>query len=394
MRKHPLTHVEGVSNIELFYDLIFVYCISVLTSLCHHVEGGFLDLGTWLIFLFSYLAVLQVWFFTTLLMNRFGEQSASDNLCLFVNMFLLYFMASGIQSDWASSAHVFNLSWALILANQALHWELKRQTISNLDASDLRMIDHTVITLVAQALIALAASFLPFRLSVSASWVALLLGCTVWGWSSAYKAKSSRFAHIAERCSLLTIVAFGEMVVTLSTYIGNTSSLVYPIFVFTLMVGLFLIYIFEHDNMLDHHHPTHGMAYMTISAWLIICLGNLTVALEYMTIREVDTMPKSIFLNGCLVAYLFSSFAIARYNKPEFSVSPAYAAGRLVACAAMVAAAWGSGFNPLVMLLTDTIAVYGALWHEWHIYHARIGLRPFSGSFVIASDEEQDIHRA
>lgn len=81
--RHPLRHVDGVSSIELFYDLIFVYCISVMTSLCHHVEGGFLDLGTWLIFLFSYLAILQIWFFTTLLMNRFGERPASDNICLF-----------------------------------------------------------------------------------------------------------------------------------------------------------------------------------------------------------------------------------------------------------------------------------------------------------------------
>ena len=33
MKKRPFVPAEGVSNIELFYDLIFVYCISVLTSL-------------------------------------------------------------------------------------------------------------------------------------------------------------------------------------------------------------------------------------------------------------------------------------------------------------------------------------------------------------------------
>ena len=59
IRKRAFKPAEGVSNIELFYDLIFVYGISVLTSLCHHVEGGFLDLGTWLIYLFSFLTIVK-----------------------------------------------------------------------------------------------------------------------------------------------------------------------------------------------------------------------------------------------------------------------------------------------------------------------------------------------
>ena len=51
-------------------------------------------------------------------------------------------------------------------------------------------------------------------------------------WSQAYRAKAVRFAHVAERCSLLTIAAFGETVVALSSYTVQTSSVVYPAFVF------------------------------------------------------------------------------------------------------------------------------------------------------------------
>ena len=52
MKRRAFSPGMGVSNIELFYDLIFVYCISVVTALCHHVEGGFMDLGTWIIYLY------------------------------------------------------------------------------------------------------------------------------------------------------------------------------------------------------------------------------------------------------------------------------------------------------------------------------------------------------
>ena len=146
MRKIEFKAAEGVSNIELFYDLIFVYCISVLTSLMHHVHDGFFDLGTFLTFIFSYLVVLQVWFFTTFLMNRYGDRSAADNACLFVNMFLLYFLANSIRAEWGA-AYGFNIAWALILANLFVHWVLKRVRYDNLDHDDKVIMDRTAAVL-------------------------------------------------------------------------------------------------------------------------------------------------------------------------------------------------------------------------------------------------------
>ena len=42
MKKIPFHLAKGVSNIELFYDLIFVYRISVITGVLHHPEGVFM----------------------------------------------------------------------------------------------------------------------------------------------------------------------------------------------------------------------------------------------------------------------------------------------------------------------------------------------------------------
>ena len=136
MRKREFKPVEGVSNIELFYDLIFVYGISVLTSLCHHIEGGFLDWGTWAIYMFSFLVILQVWFFSTLLMNRYGDRSLSECVGLFVNMFLLYFLANGVHTEWHDTSFMFNLTWAGILLNLAIQWFIKLRTYSNIDDTD------------------------------------------------------------------------------------------------------------------------------------------------------------------------------------------------------------------------------------------------------------------
>ena len=373
MRKRNFIPTSGVSNVELFYDLIFVYCISVLTSLCHHVHGDFLDLQTWLVYLFSFLVVLQVWFFTTFLMNRYGERSASDYICLFINMFLLYFLASGIQSDWAEASFTFTISWALIVLNLFVHWLIKYFRYDNLDDIDRKIIRRTAGILLTQFVIIVIATFIPSPIATAAlSWVGLAFGGLVWANSKVYRCKPGRFAHIVERCSLLTIIAFGETIVAIASYMtGSLSSPLYPVLVFALVVGLFLIYIYERDTMTDHHREDDGMVYMTITGWIILVVGNLTVALEYMLMSNIAFLPKSLMLVGCLVLYLLTSFTLGRYNQPQFRYTLPYALGRVGVCVFIIAVALVTNFDPLVNLVCDTVAIYFALWHEWLLFHGR-----------------------
>jgi len=374
MRKRVLERFEGVSNIELFYDLIFVYCISVITSLCHHPQGDFLDWNTYSAYLFSLLVVLQIWFYTVLLINRYGNRSASDNIMLFLNMFLLYFMANGISVDWASTVFTFNFAWALILLNVIVHWLIKRFRYSNLDEDDYAIIDRTVAVLSLQCVLVLVAAFMPAEISGVLSFVALAIGMAMWRLGDVYSRKPPYFAHLAERCSLLVIITFGEMVVGVSIYMSGGVDLIYPILVFTLVVGLFLIYMYEHDNMVDHNHPSDGMTYTTIHAWVILILGSLTIALEYMPDTAIALLPKSIFLTACLILYLLTSFLLGRFNKPQFTLSRPYAIGRIVVCIFILLVALFTNFDPLVNLICDTIAVYLALFHEWLLYHGRTAI--------------------
>ena len=394
MRKRPYAPVDGVSNIELFYDLIFVYCISVITSLMHHVDGSFPSLETWVIYLFTFFVVLQVWAFTTLLINRYGDRSVADNVCLFVNMFLLYFLSTGIQTDWAETAFTFNASWALILANLLVHWALKRFTYTNLDEDDHRVIGSVVGVLAFEFVCATAATFLQGTAGVIITWIAVIASTAVFTVPSIYRKifrnKPARFAHLAERCSLLIIVAFGETVVTISSYIAETSSMIYPALVFALVVGLFLGYIFEHDNMLDHHRKTDGLSFTTLTIWMILIIGNLTVALEFMLMDHIAFLPKSIYLMVCLVLYLLTSFVLGRYNRPEFHWSNAYVAGRLGACLIIFVGAFAAGFDPTITLAIDVAAVWFALWHEWKLYHRNMRIIMFGRTLGLADEEGEE----
>ena len=390
MRKRIFKIAKGVSNIELFYDLIFVYCINVITSLCHHVEGGFLQLDTWIYYLFTLLVVLQVWFFTTFLMNRYGDQAAADNICLFINMFLLYFLAGGIRNDWQGSIFTFNISWALILANLILHWCLKLWRYGNLDDVDRRIMGGTITVLAIELVLVVVAAFLPTQACAILSWVALLFGAGVFTLSRSYRRKPSRFEHLSERCALLVIIAFGEMLVAISANVGDLDKLPFAVFEFALVVGLFLIYIYEHDNMTDHGADTDGMLYLTLTGWVIILIDNLTVALEFMPDAHVALVPKSIFLTVCLVLYLLTSFALGRFNKPEFQHSRAYVAGRIAICVVLVAVALLTNYHVFANLVCQTVAVYTALLHEWLLFRRRTKLGTFCGCLSLEKGEEEE----
>ena len=96
----------------------------------------------------------------------------------------------------------------------------------------------------------------------------------------------------------------------------DVEGIVVQVCVFALVVGLFLIYMYEHDNMLDHHKETDGLAYITLTGWIILIIGNLTVALEYMPMDEVAFTPKSCkgFMTRCPTAARWTPIA-SRYTR-------------------------------------------------------------------------------
>ena len=158
--------------------------------------------------------------------------------------------------------------------------------------------------------------------------------------------------------------------------------------IFVLVVGLFLIYIFEHDNMLDHHMVTDGISFTAITAWIIVIIDNLTVALEFMSDARIAFLPKNIYCIVCLVLYLLTSFTLGRYHKPEFKWTTAYVAGRVGACAVIVAGALITDFDPKINLVIDTLAVWFALWHEGMLYRRSMKPGVVGASLGMAEDED------
>ena len=75
-----------VENIELFYDLIFVYAISKISRIIHHPHHGVIEPWTFFNFVLASLVVLQEWLYMTNYLNGFGRFNFREIITMCVNM--------------------------------------------------------------------------------------------------------------------------------------------------------------------------------------------------------------------------------------------------------------------------------------------------------------------
>lgn len=325
------TTEKKVEYIELIYDLIFVYIIGRNNSLIEHVSpGGFVEIETYIGYLMATLVVLTVWYHSTLLINRYGKNDAGQHVCLFVNMYLLYFMADSTSVHWQHFYVRYNLAWTLILLNLSFHYflclhKITREGKQDAEAAQLvrtaeeEQIRHSIVSLLIQALIAAAGIPGYFLTGLPLSLLAIPAGFLM---DVVGRGHSSRvpvdFMHLTERVMLYIVFTFGEMVIAISGYfVGefNPSAIWYSLCAFLIVAGLFVSYGFVYNRILDRETRAHETGYLILHIFMIIALNNLSTALQFMREASVADVPKNVFLTVSFLMYYLALFLMWIYAR-------------------------------------------------------------------------------
>ncbi|MBQ6364136.1 MAG: low temperature requirement protein A [Lachnospiraceae bacterium] len=325
------TTEKKVEYIELIYDLIFVYIIGRNNSLIEHVSpGGFVEIETYIGYLMATLVVLTVWYHSTLLINRYGKNDVGQHICLFVNMYLLYFMADSTSVHWQHFYVRYNLAWTLILLNLSFHYFLCLHKITREGKQDAEaaqqvrtaeeeQIRHSIFSLLLQALIAAAGIPGYFLTGLPLSLLAIPAGFLM---DVVGRGHSSRvpvdFMHLTERVMLYIVFTFGEMVIAISGYfVGEfkPSAIWYSLCAFLIVSGLFVSYGFVYNRILDRETRAHETGYLILHIFMIIALNNLSTALEFMREASVADVPKNVFLTVSFLMYYLALFLMWIYAR-------------------------------------------------------------------------------
>ncbi|MBR3561380.1 MAG: low temperature requirement protein A [Oscillospiraceae bacterium] len=362
---------KKVEYLELVYDLIFVYLVGRSNALLHTMEGGFFTVTTYLTYLTATLVILQVWYFSSLFINRYGTNGVADHVCLFINMYLLYYLADGTRLE-AGYYVRYNTAWGLILLNLAVQYFLKMRVSGGMMPWESRHIKHHIRLLLLQSALVFAAIPIFLKTGLMLSWATLVVGFI----AAALTARIDglvpvNFEHLTERVMLYIVFTFGEMVVAIAEYIESGFALhgvYFSLMAFLIVVAQLLSYGILYNHIIDREMHTTGTVYMLLHIVLVLALNNITAALEFMREPEVNDVAKNVFLVASFLGYhiflfLIGLFSHERYHAGIRSVA-AFAAASVLFALAMAACYRNSRVSIAVSVLY-VYAVFGMIAHRW-----------------------------
>jgi low temperature requirement protein LtrA len=209
-RVEPLE--QRVTPLELFFDLVFVFAITRVTSLMAH-ELSWSSIGRGLLVL---AALWWGWSAYAWLTNHVSGEDGRARLVVFVAMAAMVLVALAVPEAFDAHALLFALAYlAMRIAHLALYW------VSSLEDPEVHVaVARLLPTATTGPLLLVAAAFTDGAVQATLWIVALAIdygGPLVRG-VAGYRVHPS---HFAERFSLIVIIALGESIVAIGVGAGD-----------------------------------------------------------------------------------------------------------------------------------------------------------------------------
>ena len=362
---------KKVEYLELIYDLIFVYLIGRSNALLYSTPGGFFTLQSFVTYLISSLIILQVWATSTFYINRYGNNGTGDHIILFLNMYLLYYMGKGIRTNWGREFAAYHGAWGLIIVN--LLFQYGRHLMVAKEEEERRYLKGQVAVLSLEAVTIFALIAVYAYTGMAFSWVPIL----IWALGALFTQKGDdgypvNFEHLTERVMLYVVFSFGLMSTSIVDYFEGeitAETIYFSLMAFLITVGLFLSYGFMYNHVLERKSRTTGKLFLFLHIGLILCLSNLTVALEFMRRAWLDSILKNVLLISSFVVYYGFLFAIgwlSRREKEEHEGFWYYAAGISFLFVAASTACYQVGLASILFSAVYVYAMFGLMSYRYY----------------------------
>ena len=353
---------------ELFYDLVFVFAISKVTTLIDHLHSGILTWNSFLDFFIAVLVLTDSWMIQTVYTNRYGKNSLFNIVIMFIKMGLLLFIANMMGPDWQQ---YFNyLCWAIGTLTLTLFFqylvEFFRKSTDDVNRESIK--DFLWITGLGSLGVYLAA-LLPIYVRVYVLFASILLTfimpIILISKDEHYQVN---FPHLIERLSLLVIITFGEMVINLVSFFTAESFSIYSVLNFIIMLSLFLFYFGEFDHAIDENSNQKGLFQIYSHYPIFIGLMLITVAMGFLLNPEANLLASISFFYIGIGLFQAAVLANGPYNKHYLSYSKSYYCiqATLYLVALILALVFAS--NPTIVLSVATIFTLAIASHFIYFY--------------------------
>ena len=339
---------KKVELTELFYDLVYVYGISKMTSLIHHIHHGGLSWSNFLAFAVGMIIMINSWMIQTVFTNRFGKNSLTNIAFMFAQMSLLLISLTSVTGNYGSRESFIYFYLPFTLISLVLLGQYALEYYRSTDLVDRSLIKRFFYILGLRSLGLLISLFLPLNLGLTVAVISVLGTWILPGLITGRRtqvadevANLTSFPHLAERLSLLVIITFGEAIIGIADYFsaGHLSPLSF--LVFTVIASLFMIYIVEIDHMLDIE--TDDKEVNALIYWhypIFFGISFLNVSLAYLANQEVENSFAVLMAYLGVFLVTLGIFGCQRFNKESHKFTSHLALGMFLPILFGFAASW------------------------------------------------------
>ena len=362
---------KRVNYSELFYDLVFVFAISKVTALIHHLHNGILTWNSLLDFFMSVLLLINAWMIQTVYTNRYGKNSLFNMVIMFIKMGILLFIANMMGPDWQQYFHY--LCWAIGTLTLTLFFqylvEFFKKSTDNVHRESIK--GFLWITGLRSLEIYLAA-LLPIYVGVYILYASILLTFIT---PITSISKDDHFQivlpHLIERLSLLVIITFGEMIMGLVNFFTIENFSIYSVLYFIIMLSLFLFYFVQFDHAIDEESNQKGLFLIYSHYPIFFGLLMMTVSMSFLLNPEVNLLFATSFFYIGIGLFQAAVLANGPYNKNYLRYPRSYYCVQATLYLAALILSLLFASNPTIVLSIATIFTLAIASHFISFWVAR-----------------------
>ena len=297
--------------LELFFDLVFVAAIGVITHHLAHVHDGHIPTKDLLLFPVEFVPLWWIWATHTLFANRFDTDGAGHRVATIAIMFLIVTMSGFLGASLSSGATAF-----------VAFYGATRLVLAGLFFGARNRLDGTgryARWMAAIIVAGVAISFLSLAFEGAAR-AAVLLGGIAFEMVAAVVAGTRTTGvpvhreHLVERIGLLSIILLGESVI--STVAGlrdiewTARSLTAAVTGFAMIVAIWWIYFDSFSTLERAKRITHGYALLYSHVLFCIGLGALASLIGHVVLDDVGAADyRLLAIAGLVLFYLGKQIA-------------------------------------------------------------------------------------
>jgi low temperature requirement protein LtrA len=373
-----------VTNIELFFDLVFVYAV---TQLSHTLLHGLNVVGA-LQVLLLFLAVWWVWVFTSWVTNWLDPERPLVRLLLLALMLAGLLLSMALPEAFGERGLLFAGAYVFMQVGRTLFvlWALGDDAPAN-----TRNFQRIAVWLAVSGALWLLGGWLDGKERVLL-WVAALaleyigpaLAFAVPGLGRSSTADwDIDGGHLAERCSLFVIIALGESVLVTGSSFADTAwqpqAVLAFVSAFVGSVAMWWIYFdlgAERGSRAIRHAADPGRTARAAYTYLhlLIVAGIIVGAVaDELTLRDaqqrVGAISGAVLLGGPMLYLTGNAWFKKTVNDTHLPLSHLVGLGLLVALAAVLIRQPPSVF--VLGLASSSILVLVAVWETVSLRHLR-----------------------